>query len=128
MPELIQPLWVALAGPLLGEVLALLGELQFGAEDVEEVCRVGLVVDGEAGIDADGRAVDAEQAGPDAWNVPPQTLVGRSVRRPPLGFFATDWLRMVSTRWSMDSAARRVKVSSRIRCGGTPSAIRWAAR
>src|SRR5271166_1155048 len=66
-----------LAGSLLGEVLALLGELQLGADDVEEVCRIGLVVDGEAGVDADGRAVNAEQAGSRRVERAAPDLVGR---------------------------------------------------
>ncbi len=66
-----------LAGPLLGEILAFLGQLEFRAEDVEEIRRIGLVVYGEAGVDADGRAVDAEQAGSDGVERAAPDLVGR---------------------------------------------------
>src|SRR5262249_56622873 len=66
-----------LASALLGELLAFLGQLEFRAESVQEVRGVGLVVDGEAGIDADGRPVDAEQSCPDRVEGAAPDLAGR---------------------------------------------------
>ena len=49
------------AGSLLGEPLVGLGQAQLGAHDVQQVLRVGPVVDGEGRGQADGLAVAAEQ-------------------------------------------------------------------
>src|SRR6266540_188015 len=56
-----------------------------------------------------------------AWNVPPHTRpdAARSLAPPP---------RSPSTRRSISAAARRAKVTRRMRSGRTPRSMRWATR
>ena len=58
------------AGSLLGEPLVGLGKVEFGSDDVEEVFRVGSVVDRELDRKADRFAVLAEEPGGDGVKCP----------------------------------------------------------
>ncbi len=97
------------AGPLLGEILANLGEPEFGAEHLEKGFRVGLVMDREPGINADPRALGTGEPGtPSRETCHPRPWFGRQRCCCPFGIVGRGPLVAVrATRWSKDSAERR---------------------
>ncbi len=118
------------AGGLLREARAAAAEAEGRAGDVHEVLGVAPVEDGEVRLHADVAGVDAQQAGGDGVEgAAPDALggaaharaAGRMAPAPPCASTA-------STRRSISAAARRVKVSSRMRRGSAPRSMRCATR
>ena len=115
------------AGPLLREPAVGARQAELRAHDAHEVLGVAAVEDREPGVERDRRAVQAQQ--PRAHRVegaaPHRAAPGSRVPSP------RSRRRMPSTRRVISWAARRVKVSSRMRRGSMPlercHATRWAS-
>ena len=113
------------AGALLGEAAVGLGQSQLGAQHVQEVFRVGAVVDGELRREADRLAVAAKEPGGDGVKgAAPDAGGGRAGS----GGRAASRSSTAATRRSISAAARRVKVNRRMRPGSMPAAMSQATR
>ncbi len=115
------------AGGLLREAGAAAAEAKGRAGDVHEVFRVAAVEDREIGRHADVAGVDAQEPGGDgvkraAPDARGGAAWGRAPGRPPEPSPVV--ASTVSTRRSISAAARRVKVSSRMRRGSAPRPMR----
>ena len=115
---------------LSGKLRIGFGQLQFLPQQVHQVFGVGLVVDHEVRVYADGPAVAAEQPHGDGMERAAPDLAGRQQGfASPLALCSLGRCRRTaSARRRISAAARRVKVSRQMRDGWSPRVIRWATR